>query len=151
MASEIRKTQLRRAEVALAKEMCKLCGKPHDGPIIIGTHLKAAKPWEKTKMEQEVHGKVIGWAEKPCPECMKLMEQGVMVIVFDEHKSDTSRPIYEGWRTGHVCVMRSEAIERMPLRDDMKRDIVAKRYTFMSLEVAEHFGIIEAMREAPKG
>ena len=51
--------------VALAKELCFLCTKEVDGPLLLNKRLTVADA-EKVK---ELHGKAIGWTKKPCEEC----------------------------------------------------------------------------------
>jgi len=87
-------------EVALTK--CFLCGGDHE--IIMNTRLT---PRDAAQIK-EMHGKVV--TKDPCNKCQSLMEQGVIVIVFDEEKSDDMSNPY---RTGGWFVLKVEAMERL--------------------------------------
>ena len=53
--------------VALVKELCPICCKEMDGPIIMNQRLSRV---QKEKVES-LHNKVIGFSEHCCDECKK--------------------------------------------------------------------------------
>ena len=69
--------------VALVKELCPVCGKPMDGPIVMNKRL--TKP-QKKKVE-DMNGKVIGFADHCCEECSKYKDEAVFFVSIDESKS----------------------------------------------------------------
>lgn len=74
----------------------------------------------------------------PCPECEKLMEQGVILISVDETKStDRQNP----WRTGGFAVVRDEAIERLVKPPELAQRILKVRMAFLPDEVWKALGL----------
>lgn len=80
--------------VSLVKELCPICGKEMDGPIIMNSRLT-----EKSAQEvKNLQGKVIGWSNKACDECSKHKDAVVYIISIDP-KQSTDTDFY---RTGHI-------------------------------------------------
>jgi len=70
-----------------------------------------------------------------CSDCRKLLEQGVAFIsVKDGEKSDNP------YRTGKFCVIKQDAVERMPIDKELKEGIIAKRVCFIEDEVWSKLG-----------
>lgn len=96
--------------VACVKELCPVCLKEIDGPVILNRILT-----EKAKEEVEkLHGKVVGYSEHPCDDCKKYLEMGIIVIGYDKSKTkDMNNP----YRSGHIIVIKEEYFTRnnMPL------------------------------------
>lgn len=70
-------------EVALVKELCPVCGKEMDGPIIMNKFLT-----EKNAEEiKNLHNKVVGFANHCCEECAKYKDSAVFFVSIDESKS----------------------------------------------------------------
>lgn len=90
--------------VALVKELCPVCGKEMDGPIIMNKRL--TKP-QKQKVE-EMNGKVIGFADHCCEECAKYKDKAVFFVSIDESKS-SSDSLKNLYRTGKISGIRKEA------------------------------------------
>jgi hypothetical protein len=85
--------------VALAKELCPICTKEIEGPILMNTQLT---PGEAKKVE-ELHGQVIGWSKEPCAECKEMKEKGFILIGAVEKKTtDVTNP----YRSGNIWVVR---------------------------------------------
>ena len=60
---------------------------------------------------------------EPCHTCKELMGQGVMLIsVRDDDDS---------YRTGHLCVVRDEALRRMITPEALADEIIRKRVAFV--------------------
>ena len=90
--------------VALVKELCPVCCKEIDGPIIMNKRL--TKP-QKQKVE-EMNGKVIGFADHCCEECAKYKDKAVFFVSIDESKS-SSDSLKNLYRTGKISGIRKEA------------------------------------------
>lgn len=90
--------------VALVKELCPVCCKEMDGPIIMNKRL--TKP-QKDKIE-DMHNKVIGFADHCCEECAKYKDKVVFFVGIDTSKSsgDSLKNIY---RTGQIVGIKKEA------------------------------------------
>ena len=90
--------------VALTKELCKVCCKEMDGPIVMNTKLNKSS----AKKVKEMHGKVISWAKELCPECQKMHELGFIFIGVDEKKTDD---VTNPYRTSNIwCVKQEYAV-----------------------------------------
>lgn len=115
--------------VALVQEACPACGKTQDGPIIMNRLLT-----EKLAKEvEDLHGKVIGYADKPCKECQDLMKQGLLIIGVIEEKTDNkSNP----WRSGHMWVIKQEAAENIFGKEKLKHGIV-----MLDIKAAKQIGL----------
>lgn len=92
--------------VALVKEACPICGAAHDGPIVMNRTLSE----HRAKKVEALHGKVVGYMDKPCDDCQKLMDQGFLLIgVIEEKTDDKSNP----WRSGHQWVVTHDYANRL--------------------------------------
>lgn len=89
--------------VALTKELCPICCKEMDGPIIMNKRL--SKP-QKEKVES-MHNKVIGFANHCCDECNKYKDVGIFIIEVDRDKSDFSK-LETIYRTGRFCCIKKD-------------------------------------------
>lgn len=90
-------------EVVLAKELCPICGKEMDGPIIMNSVLTPSA----AKKVKNLHGKVIGFSENACKECSKYKDDVVYLIGIDSSLSDTKS--LEGlYRTGDILGVKRE-------------------------------------------
>lgn len=88
--------------IALVKEVCPICCKPIDGPIVIGKQFNKKRAKEINKM----NGKVIGFSNKPCSECQKLINEGVFFIIgVDINKTEDYNNPY---RSGHIVGITKE-------------------------------------------
>ena len=91
-------------EVALVKELCPVCCKEIDGPIIMNKILTE----EYAKNVKDLHNKVIGFADHCCEECSKYKDKAVFFVSIDESKSsnDSLKNLY---RTGKISGIKKEA------------------------------------------
>ena len=117
-------------EVALVKEACPLCAALQDGPIVMNTRLTKN---EAAKVK-ELHGKTIGYMDKPCDKCQKMMSVGILLIECDEEKTEDEKNPY---RTGRQFVITEEAAQRI-FNDDR---IIKKRSGFITSEVTTMLGL----------
>lgn len=90
--------------VALVKELCPICCKEMDGPIVMNKRL--TKP-QKKKVE-DIHGKVIGFADHCCEECAKYKDDVVFFVGIDESKSSKDS-LKELYRTGQIVGIKKDA------------------------------------------
>lgn len=90
--------------VALVKELCPICCKEIDGPIIMNRVLTE----EYANNVENMHGKVIGFADHCCEECSKYKDEAVFFVSIDESKSnkDSLNNLY---RTGKISGIKKEA------------------------------------------
>lgn len=120
--------------VSLCKEMCFICGKEIDGPIVMNSLLT-----EKAAQEvKQLHGKCIGYSEEVCPECKKMAEQGLIVLEIDPDKSKPNNP----YRTGKLWVIKSDC----NLAKDMEDFIIDEfgcKFVFIGQEAAQNLGFYD--------
>lgn len=88
--------------VALTKEICPICGKEVDGPILINSRLT---PLDKARVNK-LNGKVIGVSDKVCDTCAKFKDSVVFFIGIDAGKSNEKDGVY---RTGQVTGVKKES------------------------------------------
>lgn len=100
------KEEENRIGVALVKELCPICAKEIEGPIILNTILTPGRAKEVEKL----HGKVVGYAEKPCDECKDLKTKGFVLIGVVQAKTDDMKYPY---RSGNIWVVTHEASTKM--------------------------------------
>jgi hypothetical protein len=125
-------------EVSLCKEICLICGKEIDGPIVMNSILTQ----KHAQQVKELHGKVVGFAEKPCEECQSNLEQAFLFIGFDEEKSNLENLPQGFYRTGHIVGVKKE----IPLVQEFVKQhqpkALEKGYIFMPHIIMEKFGLI---------
>ena len=90
--------------VALVKELCPVCCKEIDGPIILNSILTE----NEAKKVKDLHNKVIGFANHCCEECSKYKDKAVFFVSIDESKSskDSLKNLY---RTGKISGIKKKA------------------------------------------
>ena len=64
----------------------------------------------------------------PCEECKGYMDQGIILISFDESKSDDMN---NPWRTGGWCVVKEDFIKRHRLSSELEKKILEQRMLFL--------------------
>lgn len=109
------------------------------------------------------HGKIGVTSLRPCSKCEDYMKQGVLLISFDESKTDfndtlklpnpekkrksdhhpdtvdTGTPNF--YRTGGWCVVRDDAVERMPIERKFIDRALKQRVLFLPDQVWDAFGL----------
>ena len=91
-------------EVALVKELCPVCCKEIDGPIIMNKMFTE----KKKKKIKELHGKVVGFADHCCEECAKHKDEVVYFVGIDTEKS-SANTLEELYRTCTIVGTKKEA------------------------------------------
>lgn len=131
---------------ALAKEICIICIKEQDGPILINTILTE----QEAKKVEKMHNQVIGFADKPCESCQKMMEQAFIFIGFDEEKSDMENLPYGFYRSGHIVGTKKD----IPLVQEWVKDnipnAIEQGFCFLPHIVMKNIGLIENLENGSK-
>jgi hypothetical protein len=87
---------------------------------------------------EEMHGKVTGFTDKPCKECLEAVGDGVYIIEVDEQKTeDMNNP----WRTGKQWGLSKNFIERQPFDDKIKQHTLEKQACYMPIDVCDMLGL----------
>ena len=109
--------------VAMTK--CYFCGESKD--ILLDRRLKDIS---------HMNGAVID--KEPCPECVKKMEMGIMLIeARDEEETDNP------YRTGRLWVIREEAAKNLFTGIDFERN----RCLFIPEKLAKQMGLHETVEK----
>lgn len=122
-------------EVALAKEICPVCGEAHDGPIVMNS-LLTKKEADKVK---QMHQQVVGVADQPCESCKEYMKQGVILLTVDESKTTDHR---NPWRTGGFIVVSEDWINRA-FDEEIAKELTAKRVGYIPHSLAVSIGLLK--------
>ena len=126
-------------EVSLCKEICLICGKEIDGPIVMNSILTK----NYAQKVKELHGKVIGFADKPCTECQSNLDKAFLFIGFDEEKSDLNNLPQGFYRTGHIVGTKKNIPLVQEFVNQHQPKALEKGYIFMPHIVMEQFGLIK--------
>lgn len=89
--------------IALVKELCPICCKEINGPIIMNRVLTE----EYANNIKNMHGKVIGFADHCCEECVKYKDEAVFFIGIDESKS-SGGSLENLYRTGKISGIKKD-------------------------------------------
>ena len=89
---------------ALVRELCIICYKAQDGPIIMNTTLTE----KNAKDIEDMHGKIVGFAEEPCESCQEDIDKAFMIIGYDEDQSDMENLPIGFHRTGHIIGVKKD-------------------------------------------
>lgn len=115
--------------VALAKELCPICAKEIEGPILMNTRLTSG---EAEKVEK-LHGQVIGWSKEPCAECKEMKEKGFVLIGAVEKKTtDVTNP----YRSGNIWVVAHSVATDLFGENPPKSGVA-----FIDVNVAQQMGL----------
>ena len=128
----------KKLEVSLCKELCLICCKEIDGPIVMNSILTKTH----AKNVKDLHGKIIGFAKNPCEECQSSLEQAFLFIGFDEEKSDLDNLPEGFYRTGCIVGVKKE----IPLVQEFVKNhqpkALEKGFIFMPHIIMEKFGLV---------
>ncbi len=91
-------------EVSLVKELCPVCCKEMNGPIIMNRIFTE----KYAKNVKNLHNKVIGFADHCCEECAKYKDEAVFFVSIDASKS-SKNSLEELYRTGKISGIKKEA------------------------------------------
>lgn len=119
--------------IACAKELCPICCKEIDGPILIGNR------FSKKRAEQinNLNGKVIGFAKEPCENCKELIDKGCFFVIgIDISKTDDMSNPY---RSGHIVGIKRDSNFYRSLDPGFRR----KDALYMDYNVMIQIGLIQ--------
>ena len=124
--------------VALVKELCPVCGKEIDGPIILNSILTE----NEAKKVKDLHNKVIGFANHCCEECSKYKDKAVFFVSIDESKSskDSLKNLY---RTGKISGIKKEADIIESFKDYIITIKDGTQIVFIDKETGKNLGIFK--------
>jgi len=92
--------------IALIKELCRICARSFDGPIVMNNKLTKSN----AKKIKAMHGKVMSYMKEPCQECQDMMKLGFVLIGVDEKKTtDVTSP----YRNGNIYCVKQEVAEEI--------------------------------------
>ena len=91
-------------EVSLVKELCPVCGKEMDGPIIMNSILTE----DCAKEVKDLHNKVIGFTDHCCKECAEYKDIAVFFVSIDESKSSKGS-LKDLYRTGKIVGIKKDS------------------------------------------
>lgn len=83
--------------------------------------------------------------KEPCDKCKDLMKQGIIFISTRSGESGDNP-----YRTGRFFVVKDEAVKRMPMKEDLRVQILKKRIAFVEDEVLDKLGFPKVLKEASK-
>ena len=120
--------------IAIVKYVCPICGQINEdaSSIVMNTRLTKAD----AKKVEEMHDKVVGYSDKPCKECQKILDHGAFFVIgIDLEKSDDMK---NPWKTGHLVGIKkaSEFYQHLP------EEYKGKNALFMDYREMEKFGMI---------
>ena len=125
-------------EVSLVKELCPVCCKEMDGPIIMNSILTE----ENAKNVKDLHNKVIGFADHCCEECSKYKDEVVFFVSIDASKSskDSLENLY---RTGKIIGIKKEADIIESFKDYIITIKDGTQIVFIDEEIGKNLGIFK--------
>lgn len=123
-------------EVSLVKELCPVCCKEMDGPIIMNKILTE----EYAKNVKDLHNKVIGFADHCCEECSKYKDKAVFFVSIDESKS-SGGSLENLYRTGKISGIKKEADIIKSCKDYVVTIEDGTQIVFIDEEAGKNLGV----------
>ena len=125
-------------EVSLVKELCPVCCKEMDGPIIMNSILTE----KYAKNVKDLHNKVIGFADHCCEECSKYKDRVVFFVSIDASKSskDSLENLY---RTDKISGIKKEADIIESFKDYVITIKDGTQIVFIDEETGKNLGIFK--------
>lgn len=125
--------------VALVKRLCIICTNEEDAEIVMNTILTESE----AKAVEEMHGKVVGFTEKPCKECQEMMDKAFLFIGIDEAKTDFENLPEGFFRSGNIVGVKKE----IPLVQEFVKEhsplAYEKGYLFIDTSMMTDFGLLQ--------
>lgn len=126
--------QNKKIAIAIQTKICLCCGKEHkdDSCILIDRRFcsDVVKEEREKKMSQP-----SGYCD--CNECKQYKEKGIIIIGYDENKSDMSNIPFGFYRTGEFIVITENGVNSLPIPDDIKTSAIKNRILFIPSELAK--------------
>lgn len=128
--------KMKNLEVSLVKELCPVCCKEMDGPIIMNTVLTE----KNAKRVRDLRNKVVGFANHCCEECSKYKDEAVFFVSIDESKSsnDSLKNLY---RTGKISGIKKEADIIKSFKDSIVTIEDGTQIIFIDEETGKTLGV----------
>ena len=125
-------------EVSLVKELCPVCCKEMDGPIIMNSILTE----KHAKNVKDLHNKIIGFADHCCEECSKYKDEAVFFVSINASKSsnDSLENLY---RTGKIIGIKKEADIIESFKDYIITIKDGTQIVFIDEETGKNLGIFK--------
>lgn len=125
-------------EVSLVKELCPVCCKEIDGPIIMNSILTE----KNAKNVKDLHNKVIGFADHCCEECSKYKDEVVFFVSIDASKSNNDS-LENLYRTGKIIGIKKEADIIESFKDYIITIKDGTQIVFIDEETGKNLGIFK--------
>ena len=125
-------------EVSLVKELCPVCCKEMDGPIIMNRILTE----EYAKNVKDLHNKVIGFADHCCEECSKYKDNAVFFVGIDADKS-SKNSLNELYRTGQISGIKKDSDFIVQFKDYIVTIEDGTQIIFIDEETGKNLGIFK--------
>ena len=125
-------------EVSLVKELCPVCCKEMDGPIVLNSILTESE----AKKVKDLHNKVIGFADHCCEECAKYKDKVVYFVSIDASKS-SKNSLEELYRTGKISGVKKEADIIKSCKDYIITIKDGTQIIFMDEETGKNLGVFK--------
>lgn len=134
---------MNKLEVALTKELCIICTEEQSGPLLLNTKLTE----QEAKKVKKMGNQVIGFADKPCKKCQKMMDEAFIFVGFDEEKSDMENLPYGFYRSGHIVGTKKD----IPLVQEWVKDnipnAIEQGFCFLPHIVMKNIGLIKNLEK----
>lgn len=120
--------------IAIQTKVCLICGKQHkdDSAILMDTRFATEETAQKREAEMSQPSDY-----GDCNQCKEYKEQGVILVGFDESKTDFTNMPMGAFRTGEFLVMKDSGINNLPIPDEFKQAAIEKRVLFIPTELAQ--------------
>ena len=125
-------------EVSLVKELCPVCGKEMDGPIIMNSILTE----NCAKEVKDLHNKVIGFANHCCKECTEYKDVAVFFVSIDESKSSKGS-LKDLYRTGKIVGIKKDSDIVKQFKDYIVTIEDGTQIVFIDENAGKNLGIFE--------
>lgn len=125
-------------EVSLVKELCPVCGKEMDGPIIMNSILTE----NCAKEVKDLHNKVIGFANYCCKECAEYKDIAVFFVSIDESKSSKGS-LKDLYRTGKIVGIKKDSDIVKQFKDYIVTIEDGTQIVFIDENVGKKLGLFE--------
>jgi len=124
----------KRLPIAMQTAICLCCGKAHkdDTAILLGTQFKTEETAER--LEKEMYEPST---YQDCEACTKYKEQGVILVGYDEEKSDLTKMPTHAFRTGEFLVVTVEGVKKLPIPEEFINQAIKKRILFIPTQLAQ--------------
>lgn len=125
-------------ETALTKELCIICTKETEGAIVMN---KILTKKEANKIK-DLHGKVVGFADKPCNACKEMLNKSFIFIGYDENQSDMNNLPQGFYRTGHIVGVKKDIpLVEEHIKNNYK-DAYTLGYIFIPFQIMKEMNLI---------